>query len=414
MKATILTIGDEIVIGQVLNTNAAFIAGELNGIGIRIESVVTVGDQEEDILRALSEHQNRADVLIATGGLGPTHDDVTRSAVCRFLGVQLVRSEQARENVRRFLAERNAPWTPSAENQTLIPRGAQVIPNTYGTAPGELFRREGGPCLIVMPGVPYEMEHMMREFVVPELRKEIRGDVILHRTLRTTGIAESMLSEKLGNILDLLEGEKLAFLPAPTGVRLRITVTGTDAAASEEKLHRIEERIRARAGEFIYGTGTEELEEVVGRLLMERSLTIGLAESCTGGMIANKLTNVPGSSLYFERAAVAYSNRSKEELLGVPGELIRAHGAVSREVAEAMARGIRMGAGVAIGCSTTGIAGPSGGTPEKPVGLVWIGYSDERGTSARRFTFGGGRLRIKERAAQAALEVIRRSILEKG
>lgn len=410
MSAIIITIGDELLIGQVVNTNAAFIAERLNEVGIPVTDMVTVADDEEHILRSLREQVDRHEVAVVTGGLGPTHDDITRGAVCAFLRVDLVRNPEAEQNVRTFMEKRGRPWSTAAENQALVPRGATIIPNRHGTAPGELFDL-AGRSLIVLPGVPYEMEAMMRDFVVPYLRERNAGNVILHRTLRTTGIAESVLAKRLGPIDEILDGARLAFLPSPSGVRLRITMTGNDRSACERKLAGIEDRMRKKISKYIYGTGDEELEEVVGTLLAERGRTIAVAESCTGGHLANKITHVPGSSRYFERGVVTYSNRSKTELLGVPMELIERHGAVSREVAEAMARGMRTSASTDIALSTTGIAGPSGGTAEKPVGLVWIGYSDSREVLALKFQFGDERIRIKERASQAALELLRRKLL---
>ncbi len=411
MKSVIISIGDELLIGQVINTNASFIAAQLNTAGVEVERVLTVADDVAAILDALEESYPRNDLVVVTGGLGPTHDDITRTAVCRFFRTELAPSREAREQIELFLKERDHPWSEAAENQTLFPRAASVIPNRYGTAPGELFEHDNRIC-IVMPGVPGEMEAMMRDFVVPFLRSRAHGKFVLHRTLKTTGITESMLASRLGNIEYLLRGDRLAFLPAATGVRLRITVVGTDREACDQRIRRIEQDIRTKAEKFIFGTDEEELEEVVGRLLAQERLTIGVAESCTGGLIANRLTNVSGSSVYFERGVVAYSNRSKTDLLNVPAELINAHGAVSREVAEAMAQGIRLGARTDIGISTTGIAGPTGGTVEKPVGLVWIGYADAGKTLALRFQFGGGRPAIKERAAQAAIELVRRMLLK--
>jgi nicotinamide-nucleotide amidase len=251
---------------------------------------------------------------------------------------------------------------------------------------------------------------MMTDTVAPFFASRTKS-VVVHRTLKTTGITESALSNSLGNIDELLQGTKLAFLPSPLGVRLRITLVGTDEAETRRRVAEIERRIRAVADKHIYGTDEEELEEVLGKMLAERKLTIAVAESCTGGMIADKLTNVPGSSRYFERGVVTYSNDSKTQLLGVPAALIVQYGAVSKEVAEAMAAGVRSSAKTDVAVSTTGIAGPDGGTPEKPVGLVYMGYADSRGTFSLKFQFATGRRRIKERASQAALELVRRRLL---
>jgi nicotinamide-nucleotide amidase len=410
MKATIIAIGDELLIGQVVNTNAAFIAEKLNAVGIPVQRMITIGDDEEAIVRTLEEASRQSDVMCLTGGLGPTHDDVTRGAICKFFGTDLVLNEEALENVRRIFKHRNVPITKLNEEQALVPRGCDVMQNPHGTAPGYFFHREG-KHVAVMPGVPFEMKAMMENYVIPYFEHHAAGQVIRHRTLRTTGIPESFLFQQLGNLDELLEGAKLAFLPAPTGVRLRISVQEKDARTAEMKIQEVEKRIRGKAEKYIYGVENEELEQVIGRMLTERKLTIAVAESCTGGLITDKITDVSGSSNYFERGVIAYSNRSKTEILKVPEELIEAHGAVSSEVAKAMAQGVREIAGTDIGVSTTGIAGPTGGSPEKPVGLVWIGYSDRVETLAVKFNFGDDRRRVKERAAQAALELVRRRLL---
>lgn len=410
MRAELITIGDEILIGQILNTNAGYLGEKLYGIGIPVVRTTVVGDDEEQILEAFRNAYERFDVVLVTGGLGPTHDNITRKVVCRFFNTDLVMNEEALENIKRRLAQRNLPMTEPNEEQALVPRTAIVIQNHWGTAPGTLFDRNGR-YFFVMPGVPSEMRGMTENFVLPYLEKKTTGSVIRHQTLKTTGIPESFLYQLLGNIDDITQGAKLAFLPRPQGVMLRITVHESDVERAERKIADVEQRIRAKAGEYIYSVGDEELEEVIGRLLMERKLTIAVAESCTGGHIANLITNISGSSNYFERGVVAYSNQSKVEILGVPQALIEQHGAVSRGVAEEMAAGVRRIAQTDIGISTTGIAGPTGGTPTKPVGLVWIGYSDKNSTFAKDYYFGDDRLRFKIRASQAALEMVRRKLL---
>jgi nicotinamide-nucleotide amidase len=410
MKAIIISIGDELLIGQVINSNAAFIADKLNGIGIPVGRIITVGDEEREIIDCFKEHYPTFDVFIVTGGLGPTHDDITRSTICSFFGVNLVHSDEAENNVREFLRKRNRQWTSAAEDQTKIPSCAHVIPNAHGSAPGELIEKED-KTFIVMPGVPYEMESMMTDFVIPYFRSKVTGHVILQRTLHTTGIAESDLAERLQPLDAILQVIQLAYLPSPTGVRLRLTITGPDRRQCEDRLHTIESDFRKKIGRYVYGVDGELLEEVIGRILTDRKLTIAIAESCTGGMIAHKITNVPGSSAYLERGLITYSNQSKTDLLGVPPDLIAKHGAVSQEVAEAMARGVRERSKTNIGLSTTGIAGPTGGTEEKPVGLVWIGYADHTGHYTKMIQLGGGRLQIKERATQAAMDLVRRKLL---
>ncbi len=410
MTSEILTIGDELLIGQILNTNQAFIADRLTLINIRVARMVTVADEMGPILDAFADAWTRHDIVIVTGGLGPTHDDITKQAVCTFFDSTLERNADVGNHIDEFLKRRNRTWSASAEEQTMVPRKAEVIWNSLGTAPGMLFK-DGSKRFIVLPGVPYEMKEMMDSGVIPKLASLVQGSVIRHRTLRTTGIPESDLASMLGNIDELLQGAKLAFLPSPAGVKLRITVLDTDAVAADRKVGEVEERIRSKARKYIYGAGQQELEETLGHLLTERKKTIAVAESCTGGLILEKLTRIAGSSAYVERGAVTYSNRSKIEMLGVPSDILDVHGAVSRETAEMMASGIRRAAGTDIGLSVTGIAGPSGGSAEKPVGLVWIGYADESCALAVRHQFGGTRDIIRERAAAAALELVRRKLL---
>ncbi len=420
MKSEIITIGDELLIGQVINTNQVYIAEKLSSIGVSVERMTTVGDDMEAILEAFDAAWIRNDIVIVTGGLGPTHDDITKKAVCKFFDSDLVSNEEIKTHIQELVKKWNRQWSQSYEEQTMFPRKAKLVPNPVGTAGGMLFREsvpsgeENNKFFFVLPGVPYEMKEMVDRTIIPYLSTKVTNSVICHLTLRTAGISESMLAATLGNVEEILQGAKLAFLPSPTGVRLRITVQEKDKTSADRLVHEVERRIRAKVQKFIYGTGEEELEEGIGKILTEKKLTLAIAESCTGGLIASKITDVSGSSNYFERGIVTYSNQSKVELLGVPEELIRRHGAVSKEVAEAMAAGVRRIARTDVGISTTGIAGPTGGSAEKPVGLVWIGYSDAESTFAIRFNFGDGRRRVKERAAQAALELLRRKLLKIG
>ncbi len=414
MNAEIISIGDELLIGQVVNTNQAFIAEHLNTVGISVARMTTVRDREQEILESFTEAWKTHDIVLVTGGLGPTHDDITRSVVCKFFDTSLVKNEEALENVKRLFSSRGLPLNALSEHQALVPNGCTVIQNSQGTAPGYLFEK-GGKTMIVMPGVPFEMTAMMEDFVLPHFSRNVKGLVVRHRTLKTTGIGESMLAEKIGEIGALFKassGITLAFLPSPMGVRLRISVRTSSNAEAERALSEVEVKLRAKADKYIYGTEKEELENVVGRFLMERRMTIAVAESCTGGLIMDRLTDVPGSSAYFLHGEVVYSNESKIARLGIPEEILNRHGAVSREVAEALAAGVRMQSGTDIGVSTTGIAGPSGGTSEKPVGLLWIGFSDKQTTFALKFSFGNNRRRFKERASQAALELVRRKLLK--
>ncbi len=410
MKSAIITIGDELLIGQIINTNQAYIAQRLNAIGVSVEGMLTVGDDMSTILRAFRECWSSYQIVIVTGGLGPTHDDITKKAVCEFFHTGLVSRQDLRESIQKLLSKRGTRWGPTAEEQTMFPEKADVIPNPVGTAAG-IHVEEDGKHFMVLPGVPYEMKEMVDRTIVPLLASKVTGSVIRHLTLRTTGATESTLASQLGDVSLFLEEARLAFLPSPTGVRLRISLQDSDPNTADRRMRAVEETIRAKVGRYIYGTEDEELEEVLGRILTERKLTIAVAESCTGGLVVDKLTDVSGSSRYVDRAMVTYSNRSKTELLGVPEGLLASVGAVSQEVAEAMAAGVRQRSGTDIGLSTTGIAGPTGGSAEKPVGLVWIGYADESQTFARRYLFGEGRARVKERAAQAALELVRKTVL---
>ncbi len=413
MKAEIISIGDELLIGQVINSNQAFIAEKLNSVGVFADRMTTVGDDEKEILDAFQKAFTTHDVVTVTGGLGPTHDDITRAVTCKFFNTDLVLNDEALENVKRIFARLSAPPRKVNEDQALVPRGCIVIQNRLGTAPGYFFDRDG-KFFFIMPGVPYEMKAMMGDYVLPFLKKQNTGLVIRHLTLKTTGIAESFLAEQIGDVKNLFaedSGITLAFLPSPLGVRLRITAKAKSVDEVEQNIRDVESKLRSKAGKYIYASGDKELEKVVGTLLKEQKFTLAVAESCTGGLMADRITNISGSSEYFERGMITYSNKSKIQELGVPSDFIKQYGAVSRQVAEAMAFGIRTKSNADIGISTTGIAGPTGASAKKPVGLVWIGYSDKNETFALQFNFGGERRIIKERAAQAALELVRRKIL---
>ncbi|MCS7228478.1 MAG: competence/damage-inducible protein A [Candidatus Kryptonium sp.] len=412
MKAEIITIGDELLIGQVINTNASYIGRKLSEIGISTARIVSVGDDEKEIIEELKHAFDNFEVVILTGGLGPTHDDVTKNAICKFFNTGLVFNEEVFNQVKEFLAKRGRTEINEANrSQAFVPEKAKIITNHWGTAPGFLFE-EQGKIVVVMPGVPKEMIGMMENFVINYLAQKATGNVIKQKVLKTTGIPESYLYEKLKDTLDEIKNFcKIAFLPSALGVKIRITVKAKNQNEANRLIEEAEKRIREKAEKYIYGVDNEELEEVIGRLLTERGLKLAVAESCTGGLIADRITNVPGSSKYFERGVVAYSNEAKVQILGVPEELIRNFGAVSREVAESMAEGVRKISGADIGISTTGIAGPTGATPTKPVGLVWIGYSDKNETFAKEFRFGDDRLENKQRATQMALEILRRKLL---
>jgi len=408
----IITIGDEILIGQTLNTNAAFIGKLLTDINIDITGTSVVGDIENDILGEFKKTTDNNDIVVVTGGLGPTHDDLTRACVVKFFNTRLVKNEEVLQDIITMFNKRGRTVTPVNEDQANVPEIAEAIRNTSGTAPG-YWISNNDKYFIVMPGVPFEMKNMMEKFVIPKL-KEIIGTperVKKRLTLLTTGIPESYLFEKLGNLDELLSGGKLAFLPDQFGVKLRITAEGANEDEAANRLSEIEQKIRGKTGRYVYSKSDEALEEVVARLLKERGQTISIAESCTGGLIANLLTNIPGSSNYFERGIISYSNASKVELLNVKEESIVEFGAVSQEVVLQMAQGVKSISGTDIGLAVTGIMGPAGGTTNKPVGLVYIGICDDNNASAKKYVFGENRILNKQRTAQAALEIIRRMLL---
>ncbi len=414
MTAEIITIGDELLIGQIINTNQAYIAEQLNNVGIFCERMTTVGDDAKAITDAFTTAFNRVDVVCVTGGLGPTHDDITKKIVCEFFNTDLIMDNEVLEHIKGLAQKRNISMIQSNIDQALVPRNSTVIPNLIGTAPGMMFERNN-KFFFVMPGVPYEMKGMVESWIIPFLKKKSIGTVVRHRTLKTTGIGESMLAQEIGDVIDVIGTDgttTLAFLPNPMGTKLRITVKEKSVETAQSKIDYAEQFLRSKVGKYIYSDDEKDLEDVVGELLKKKKLTLTTAESCTGGLIAHRITNVSGSSEYFVGGFIVYSNELKIEKLGVPEKLINNFGAVSKEVAEAMANGARLSGKTDIALSATGIAGPTGGTLEKPVGLCWIGYSDHESTFALKFNFGDNRMRFKERASQTALELLRKKLMK--
>lgn len=412
MQAYIITIGDEILLGHTLNTNAAYIGECLSELNIIVQKISVVGDDETAIINEFKLAKENCDLVFVTGGLGPTHDDVTRKCIVNFFKTELIENEQVLEDIKILFEKRSRKLTDINRNQAKVPKVAEVIRNEYGTAPG-LWIEQENKVFIVMPGVPYEMKGMMESSVKKKL-EEFKGDekvFVERKILLTTGIPESLLYERLGNLDEILGRAKLAFLPNQFGVKLRITVEEADKESAKNKLSETEQKIRTKVGRYIYGSDNQLLEDVIGKLLSDRELKIAVAESCTGGLIGSMLTDISGSSNYFERGIISYSNASKVEILKVNEDTIAELGAVSREVAMQMAEGVKSTSGADIGLSTTGIMGPTGATTEKPVGLVYIGYCDEKVCTARKFTFGNDRILNKERTAQAALDFVRRQLL---
>lgn len=412
MKVQIITIGDEILIGQTINTNTSFIGEILSENSIEVVKTSAVGDEKEIILKEFKDALNNFDVVITTGGLGPTHDDLTRECVVEYFKTELIENSKVLDNITKIFKRRGREVTAINKDQAMVPKDSEVIFNEHGTAPGFWIERNN-KIMVVLPGVPLEMKAMMIDTVIPKLLEKIgkHDEIVLRKTLQTTGIPESFLFEKLGNLDDLLQGGKLAFLPSQFGVKLRISVTDKNEDDAKNKMSGIEQKIRSKVGRYVFGFGEERLEEVISRLLLERGLTIAVAESCTGGMISNMLTNIHGSSGYFHSGILAYSNAAKVEMLKVDEDTISVHGAVSYEVSLQMAAGIKSISGTDLGLAVTGIMGPTGGSTDKPVGTVFISICDANVCTARKFNFGENRILNKERTSQAALDMIRRHLL---
>ena len=413
MKSKIISIGDEILIGQIVNTNAAFLGDRLFSIGIPVAKTVVISDEEAELLSEFEDSFKNYDVTIITGGLGPTHDDITKPVVLKFFKDEFVRDEKVLAHVRNIFSSRNVNMPKVNEDQALVPKNSKVIWNANGTAPG-IWIEKDKKIFIALPGVPYEMKSMIENEILPELKKRFSsgsGKVYLQRTLLTTGLGESSLNEMIGNVKEIIGESKLAFLPSATGVRLRINTEGKNEKEAAEKMNIIEDKLRSKINNLIYGSDKEELEKVIGDILTERKQTLSIAESCTGGMISSKIVSIPGSSNYYEGGVCVYSNIEKIKILNIKEETLKKYGAVSEATAMEMAEGVRRLMGTDFSLSTTGIAGPSGGTDQKPVGLVWIGFSGKEKTYAVSFNFGNNREINIQRASHRALEILRRELL---
>jgi nicotinamide-nucleotide amidase len=410
MRIEILTIGNEILSGRTLDTNFAMLARALEEVSVQVTWHSTVGDVTERIGEALGLALERADGVVVTGGLGPTPDDVTRKAVANALGRPLRLNEHVLESIHARARRLGRKLPASVETQALVPTGAQIWENRLGTAPGLLIVHQDKP-IILLPGVPQEMEGLAREFAVPYLR-ERTGQRVESFTIRTAGTFESRLQERIGAAPQKWANASLAYLPSYFGVDLRVTVAGDDAKQVEETAARAHRELKALVEPVVYAEGSKTMDEIVGELLVEKKMKIAVAESCTGGLLSKRLTDIAGSSRYFERGFVTYSNDSKVELLGVRAEDIATHGAVSAPVAEQMAAGAAARAKVQVGVSITGIAGPDGGTETKPVGTVFVGVHTPDGNAVRLYSMTGGtRHTIRERSAQMALDLVRRKLM---
>ena len=406
MFAELITIGDELLIGQVVDTNSAWMGRELNNIGIEVLRIVSVRDREEEILEAIDNAMKRANIVLVTGGLGPTKDDITKQTLCKYFNTELIFSEEVFENVKRVLAGK-IPMNKLNKGQAMVPKNCTVINNPVGSASVSWFERDG-KVLVSMPGVPQEMTTVMAESVLPKLHERFQTDVIMHQTFLVQHYPESVLAEKLEAWeVALPDCIKLAYLPKLGIIRMRLTGRGHDRKEVETLLNREKAKLETILGEDIFSEEDTPLEVIIGELLKKRKLTVSTAESCTGGSIAERLTSIAGSSEYFKGSIVAYSNEVKKDLLYVSSETLEKYGAVSEETVIEMVKGAMKALKTDCAVATSGIAGPGGGTPEKPVGTVWIaaGYKNEIRTYKQETN--RGRAMNIERAGNNALLMLR-------
>ncbi|RIH63273.1 competence/damage-inducible protein A [Mariniphaga sediminis] len=411
MKAEIITIGDEILIGQIVDTNSAWIAEQFNLNGIEIYQITSVHDDTEHIAEAMQIAEKKADLVILTGGLGPTKDDITKHALCDYFNTKLVFHEQTFENIKNRFKNRNIDLNKLNRDQAMLPGACTVLTNKVGSAPGMWFEKND-TIFVSVPGVPFEMKYLVENEILPRLRTNGKAKAIFHKTVQTQGLPESMLAEKIENWeTSLPENIKLAYLPNPMSVRLRLSAIGTDLEELKRLVGGEIEKLKQLIPDYIFGYDNETLGEITGRLLREKGLTLAVAESCTGGYISHLITSVPGSSEYFRGGVTAYSNEVKKSLLGVSELTLQNYGAVSSEVVREMALGVRKKLGADFAVATSGIAGPTGGTEEKPVGTVWIAIAGPENTITEKFIFGDNRERNIIRSSQTALQLLRRQLM---
>jgi len=413
-SAEIVTVGTEMLLGDLVDTNTAWLSARLAALGVGIYRHTTVGDNRERIAGVLREAASRSDLVVTTGGLGPTSDDLTNECLAAVTGRRMIEYPGARAHVDEMFKKFGREPTPNNYKQALFPEGTELIPNPLGTAMGALLEVDG-TTFATLPGVPPEMKRMFEETLEPLIRARSEGSII-SKTLWFAGIGESALAEKVQDFLDATD-PTVAPLAGQGKVRLRITTRAATQEEAEERIAPVESEILSRLGDYYFGEDEETLESVLGHLLKENGATLALAESCTGGLLAKRLTDVAGSSAYFKEGLVTYSDESKERLLGVPHEMLLEHGAVSEPVAREMAEGVREVAGTDYGLSVTGVAGPDGGTKEKPVGLVFVGLSDAEETLAERLdltAWARSREAIRERSANRAFDLLRLRLEERN
>ncbi len=414
MFAEIITIGDEILIGQIIDTNSAFIAGELNKIGISVYQITSVQDDKAHILDALKEARSRAEIVFITGGLGPTKDDITKHTLCEFFDDALILDSEVLAHIEALFKKYiSTPISDVNRNQALVPSKAQVLHNMYGTAPGMWIEKDKS-VFISMPGVPYEMKALLTNQVLPKLVEKFKRPYIIHKTIMTYGLGESAIAERIASVENTLPSFiKLAYLPNLGKVRLRLTAKGPEKDILEKGIKTVSAELYKFIGDII--TGEEEggtIEAVVGKLLATKKFTMATAESFTGGKIAEQITSVPGASEYFVGSLVCYATRTKTDLLKVPEGLIKEHSVVSAEVAGTMATNIRAMMNTDFGVATTGNAGPTKGDSDAPIGTVYIAIASEKGVDVQKFSMGNHRIRIVQKGVHKALEMLQKEILK--
>ncbi len=405
-----ISIGDELLIGQVINTNAAWLGEHLSAAGFRLDSTLTIGDSEKAILDAFNACMT-ADLVLVTGGLGPTADDITKPTVCKFFNTELEFCQEAYDNLVSLFKRRGFQMSERNRGQAMLPKACEYVPNTYGTAPCMWLEKEG-VAFVFMPGVPFEMKGIFNDELLPRIKKRFHAVPYEQRVIMTTGIGESFLADKIKDWEDALPDYlSLAYLPQHGMVRLRLSGRHEDAVILHETLDREVARLVDLISQYIFAMQDQPIERTVFDLLINKGMTFASAESCTGGNIAHVITLIPGSSEVFKGSTVTYATPTKTKVLGVPAEVIEKHGVVSQEVVERMATGVRDLMEADFGVATTGVAGPSGGTEENPVGTVWIGLATPTGVVSQRFNFGKDRENIINRATIAAYEMLRQQLL---
>ncbi|HDZ40587.1 MAG TPA: competence/damage-inducible protein A [Bacteroidetes bacterium] len=412
MQAEIISIGDELLIGMTVDSNAAWMGRELTNLGIEVFQMTSISDNREHILKVVDESLNRSNLVLVTGGLGPTSDDITKKTLSEYFDMKLVQDERVLENIKNLLRNRGLHLNENNIRQAEVPEGCSVLNNKLGTAPGMWFEKEGR-VLVSMPGVPYEMEYIMENHVIPRIIDHFQRPYIKYRLVMTFGTFEAHLAE----ILEDFEREmpkmvRLAYLPASGIIKLRLTARGGDEEETDRILNEQIDKLYEIIPDYIYGLDGISLEEATGKLLRDNKLNMSIAESCTGGNISRMITSVPGSSDYFTGSVIAYDNRIKKEELGVSQQDLDKYGAVSEEVALQMARGIREKYRTDFGISTTGIAGPGGGTGEKPVGTVWIAVSSRKGFYTEKHNYAFTRSNNIRRASLASMNLLRKTVIE--